>query len=61
MKAISLKTWRSNTSVPFIFDVHAVIFAEDAPAKERELHSAFNHSQVNLVSNRQSSSTSRWI
>lgn len=36
-----------DASVPFSFDVHAVVFAEDAPALETELHRHFRDSQVN--------------
>lgn len=28
----------SSASVPFVFDVHAMIFSEDAPALEARLH-----------------------
>lgn len=30
-----------NASVPFKFDVHAMIFSDDAPALEAALHRAF--------------------
>lgn len=36
-------------SVPFLFDVHAMIYAEDAPALERILHKEFTSSRVNAV------------
>lgn len=39
-------------SVPFGFDIHAMIFSEDAPALERSLHDRFNSSRVNLANNR---------
>jgi hypothetical protein len=42
----------SGASVPFPYDVHAMIFAEDAPALENELHKAFNEKRVNKVNNR---------
>ncbi len=38
-----------DASVPFPFDVHAVIFAEDAPGLESRLHKAFAARRVNLV------------
>lgn len=38
-----------DASVPFPFDVHAVIFAEDAPGLENKLHRAFASRRVNLV------------
>jgi hypothetical protein len=38
-----------DASVPFPFDVHAVIFAEDAPGLETKLHQAFTFRRVNLV------------
>ena len=41
-----------DASVPFEFDVHAVIFAEDAPALEAELHRAFAGRRVNQVNER---------
>lgn len=41
-----------DSSVPFEFDVHAMIFAEDAPALETQLHRHFVLSQVNNVNYR---------
>ena len=38
-----------DASVPFEFDVHAIIFSEDAPAMETALHRKFNHRRVNAV------------
>lgn len=38
-----------DASVPFKFDVHAFIFAEDAVALEGALHEAFSDKRVNLV------------
>ncbi len=38
-----------DASVPFRFDVHALIEADDAPALERELHEAFAINQVNKM------------
>lgn len=42
----------SSASVPFPFDVHAMIFSEDAPALETLLHHHFQSSQVNKVNSR---------
>lgn len=36
-------------SVPFVFDVHAMIYAEDAPKLESNLHRELTHSRVNAV------------
>lgn len=41
-----------SASVPFNFDVHAMIFSNDAPELERTLHRAFDHYQVNRVNPR---------
>lgn len=41
-----------DASVPFIFDVHAMIYTEDAPALENQLHKSFDHKRLNLVNNR---------
>ncbi|MBU8907672.1 DUF4041 domain-containing protein [Desertibacillus haloalkaliphilus] len=41
-----------NASVPFGFDVHAMIFSEDAPKLENALHKAFEYAQVNKVNPR---------
>ena len=41
-----------DASVPFKFDVHAMIFAEDAPALEAKLHRAFEDRKLNLVNQR---------
>ncbi|OBT13495.1 ATPase [Vibrio sp. UCD-FRSSP16_10] len=38
-----------NASVPFPFDVHAMIYSDDAPALEAELHRAFAAYRVNAV------------
>lgn len=38
-----------DASVPFPFDVHAVIFSEDAPGLECKLHQHFADRRVNLV------------
>jgi len=41
-----------DASVPFLFDVHAMIFSENAPKLEKELHSIFREQRVNMVNNR---------
>lgn len=41
-----------SASVPFPFDVHAMIFSDDAPALETTLHNTFRANQVNLVNPR---------
>ena len=41
-----------DASVPFIFDVHALIYSEDAPSMEKSLHKTFDLKRVNLVNNR---------
>ncbi len=41
-----------DASVPFSFDVHAMIYSEDAPALERELHRQFIEHQVNRINPR---------
>lgn len=38
-----------DASVPFSFDVHALIFSDDAPAMETALHRKFSHYRVNAV------------
>lgn len=42
----------SSASVPFEFDVHAMIFSEDAPALENTLHKTFNDKRVNKINPR---------
>ncbi len=42
----------SDASVPFSFDVHAMIYSEDAPALETQLHKEFTHYRVNQVNHR---------
>lgn len=42
----------SSASVPFPFDVHAMIFSEDAPALESKLHQVFDKQRVNRVNTR---------
>lgn len=41
-----------DASVPFKFDVHAMIFTDDAPALENALHHAFDKRKVNMVNQR---------
>ena len=41
-----------DASVPFVFDVHALIFSENAPALEAKLHEHFYKSRVNKINNR---------
>lgn len=41
-----------DASVPFPFDVHAIIFSEDAPGLESKLHQAFAARRVNTVNTR---------
>ena len=41
-----------DASVPFEFDVHALLFSEDAPALERDLHRHFLRNQVNKANPR---------
>lgn len=42
----------SDASVPFNFDVHAMIFTEDAPALETALHNAFQDKKLNKINAR---------
>lgn len=42
----------SNASVPFRFDIHAMIYSEDAPSLETMLHNAFDGQKLNLVNGR---------
>lgn len=41
-----------DASVPFEFDVHAMIYSDDAPALERQLHKKFLKSQLNKINPR---------
>ncbi|KQM37687.1 hypothetical protein ASE55_14695 [Chryseobacterium sp. Leaf201] len=41
-----------DASVPFEFDVHAMIYSDDAPALERQLHKKFLRSQLNKINPR---------
>ncbi|HPY04338.1 MAG TPA: DUF4041 domain-containing protein [Spirochaetota bacterium] len=38
-----------DASVPFKFDVHAMIYSEDAPDLENQLHKTFNKNRLNFV------------
>jgi hypothetical protein len=42
-----------DASVPFEFDVHAMIYSEDAPRLENELHKIFIEVQVNKLKPRE--------
>jgi hypothetical protein len=42
----------SDASVPFPFDVHTLIYTDDAPALESELHNQFWENRINLANNR---------
>lgn len=42
----------SSASVPFEFDVHAMIFSEDAPSLETKLHNHFRKQEVNKINPR---------
>jgi DNA repair exonuclease SbcCD ATPase subunit len=39
----------SDASVPYDFDVHAIVFSDDAPALENALHKTFASTRLNLV------------
>lgn len=41
-----------DASVPFEFDVHAMVYSDDAPGLEKLLHRAFNETRVNMVNPR---------
>ncbi|WP_437940132.1 GIY-YIG nuclease family protein [Sorangium sp. So ce341] len=41
-----------DASVPFAFDVDAMIWSEDAPALENALHREFHYRRVNLINER---------
>ena len=41
-----------DASVPFKFDIHALIFSEDAPALESALHKAFESKKLNKINQR---------
>lgn len=42
----------SNASVPFSFDIHAMIYSDDAPSLELALHKEFRDMQMNKVNSR---------
>lgn len=41
-----------DASVPFDFDIHALIFSEDAPSLETALHNAFESKKLNKINHR---------
>jgi hypothetical protein len=41
-----------DASVPFTFDVHAMIFSDDAPGLENAIHKALAHNKVNKINDR---------
>lgn len=41
-----------DASVPFQFDIHAMIYSEDAPTLESELHKTFTDNKVNMLNYR---------
>lgn len=41
-----------DASVPFIFDIHAMIFSKNAPELEKKLHHVFHEKRVNLINHR---------
>ena len=41
-----------DASVPFQFDIHAMIYSDEAPTLETELHKAFNNKKVNMLNYR---------
>lgn len=41
-----------DASVPFQFDIHAMIYSDEAPALENELHKAFTDKKVNMLNYR---------
>ena len=38
-----------DASVPFYYDVHAMIFSDDAPSLENALHKAFDDRRLNKI------------
>ena len=42
----------SNASVPFPYDIHAMIFSEDCPKLESDIHRLLDDKRVNKVNNR---------
>ena len=41
-----------SAAVPFHFDVHAVIYSENAPLLELQLHNKFKDNRLNRINNR---------
>lgn len=41
-----------DASVPFQFDIHAMIYSDDAPTLENELHKSFSDNKVNMLNYR---------
>ncbi len=41
-----------DASVPFNFDIHAMVFSDNAPALEAALHKAFENKKLNMVNTR---------
>lgn len=41
-----------DASVPFPFDIHAMIYAEDAPSLENALHNEFDEERLNKINTR---------
>jgi hypothetical protein len=41
-----------DASVPFSFDVHAMVFSDNAPALEAKLHEHFYHNRINKINDR---------
>jgi hypothetical protein len=41
-----------DASVPFQFDIHSMIFSDEAPTLENELHKAFSDRKVNMINGR---------
>ena len=41
-----------DASVPFRFDVHAIIYSDNAPELENNLHKAFDDRRINLMNRR---------
>jgi hypothetical protein len=41
-----------DASVPFVFDIHAMIYSDEARTLEYELHKAFNNKKVNMLNYR---------
>jgi hypothetical protein len=39
-------------TIPFSFDVHALIFSDNAPALESKLHEHFYNNRINKINNR---------